>query len=142
MARTKAALQTKYNVAAVAKPGTADDADASKKKRRRKDPSGARFRREVRREQASTKCALPLAAMDRLIREVAVEVAGPESAVRFSPNAIRALREVVQTEGIEMMKSAFDVTCNRGSVTLSLDDLKVANKLRSAAENRFRVCGN
>lgn len=144
MARTKQALKEKFNK--VPAPAGGDDdkkaivagvppVGAAKRKRRWRP--GTCALREIKRTQRSTRNVLPLAGVNRMARAIAKDIA-PD--IRFSPRAIKALREIIQERGTELMRDGMEVTAARGGQTLTAPDMRVAEKLNAQAQTKFNVC--
>lgn len=146
MARTKLALQAKNNKEPA--PGAVDDgkkaitagvppAVGAAKRKHRWRP-GTVALREIRQLQKGTGNVLPLAGVNRMARALLKEIK-PE--FRFSPRAIKALREMVQDKGTELMREGMEVAAARGGQTLTAPDMMVAEKLNTAHQARYSVGG-
>ena len=150
MARTKLAQQTlaaankEAHKAKIGQPDAAPPAEGSpsaaagKKKRKRRNPK--RWAQQCAKFQKQTDASriLPLAPTERWIRTITAEVTGKPS-VRFSPDAINALRHVLIDYGTEVMADGFNWNVLNKEHTLTAKALKFADHLKRKAMQQYRV---
>ncbi|MGB0548845.1 MAG: hypothetical protein ACPGR8_06885 [Limisphaerales bacterium] len=126
--------------AAPAADGAANADTPRAGKKRRKD----RYRaiREIRNAQRNTSARriLPLATTNTWIRSIAANSLNKPD-IRFSPEAIQALREVLIAKGTELLKDANDIAAlARNSPTVTMKDMKLAEHFDEKGAIRSRVC--
>ena len=83
--------------------------------------------REIRKFQKSTKCEIPKAAFQRLVREIAQ---GMKSDIRFDSMAILALQEAAEMYLVRVHEHANLCAIHARRVTVMAKDVVVARKLR------------
>ena len=157
MARTKLALKSQLaqlkagkgaaNVSAEDTKPTASPAKSAApagekpllggKKRRRKDRK--RWQRECRKWQKETNDSrvMPLATTSRFIRQLATDLY-PEKKVRFSPDALRALRAVSISHMTELFKDSFMWAVAHKKHTLTVPAMRITRKIKEDAAERYR----
>lgn len=138
MARTKAALKEgvapKRVDGVIVKPESdpAGDKKAGKKRRRNRKLWAQRNRKMQ--AETNAKAILPLAPTERWIRKLAADMGHAD--IRFSPNAIKAIRHVLIDYGTEVMADGFQWNVMSGGHTLTVPAMKLSNaqKQRQAAQ--------
>ena len=83
--------------------------------------------REIRKFQKSTKCEIPKAAFQRVVREIAQEI---KSDIRFDSMAILALQEAAEMYLVRMHEHTNLCAIHANRVTVTAEDMVVARKLR------------
>ena len=98
-------------------------------KRKYKKRPATVARREIRHAQKSTHRLIPAKAMDRLVREIATDVA--TQPLRFGADAVTALHESAEAYLIEVMAGASASAAEQSRVTIMTADLKTGVKVVS-----------
>ena len=83
--------------------------------------------REIRKFQKSTKCEIPKAAFQRVVREIAQEI---KSDIRFDSMAILALQEAAEMYLVRVHEHTNLCAIHANRVTVTAEDMVVARKLR------------
>jgi histone H3/H4 len=102
-------------------------------RRKHKFHPGTVARRQVRKEQKSTKALIPFALFARMVRNSTTE------AVRWNRNALLALREAMESYLVEQATTARLVMKVNNTRTLTTDDLALVATIRRRAGHKF-VC--
>lgn len=113
---------------ASARPGTGKYLDANGNRRKRRFKPGTVALREIRRYQKSTDLLLRKLPFQRLVREIAQEMA-PGYDLRFQQSAIAALQEAAEMFLVEAFGDANLCAIHAKRVTVFPKDLALARKL-------------
>ena len=99
----------------------------------RRARSGVVALREICKFQKSTKCKIPKAAFQRVVREIAQQI---KSDIRFHSMAILALQEAVEMCLVRVPKHTNLCAIHAKRVTVTAKDMVVARKLRGEKNAR------
>lgn len=147
--RNKEALAAKFAAGVETKKDTTasdgDDKPVDRPRRKGYTAAGVRRKdrykiiRQIKRLASEVKAGriLPLKTTDEWIRSLAANGCN-KPGMRFAPDAILALREVVIAKGTELLRDANDIAClARKSQTVKLVDVKLARHFADAHSHRY-----
>ena len=139
MARTKAtAIKNNMPVAKkpVASKSEGENQPPAGEKRKYKAKQGTTALRAIRREQKDTRFCIKKSPISRLIREISDDMS--KEPLRFTDNAIEALRTGAEAFLIEGFNEGNALTCYQNHSTLSNTDLVLAMKLSKKLPNEYK----
>lgn len=87
--------------------------------------SGVVALREIRRQQRSTDLIIPKAAFQRLVREIAQDLA-QDFKIRIKPSAFTNLQEAAEAYIVELFKKTLSLAIHARRVTIGTDDMQLA----------------
>ena len=126
-------------------PQPADEAPAPRRRNRRyhcrtglplatrRARPGVVALREIRKFQKSTKCEIPKASFQRVVREIAQQI---KSDIRFDSMAILALQEAAEMYLVRVHEHTNLCAIHAKRVTVTAKDMVVARKLRGEKNAR------
>ena len=96
--------------------------------RRRQYTQDQRAQLEVHRYQQSTNLLIPKASFQKLVKELTIKVSGRE--FRFQSTAMLALQEAAESYIVQLFIAAKDCRVHANRETLTVDDFRLAKRLR------------
>ncbi len=110
-----------------------DSAKSDTDKRKHRWKPGTVALREIRRYKRSVDAVIPKSPLQRVIRDIAAEVASSEKGIRFRVEAIEAIHESAETYLTDVLKQAQVYAIHAGRTTILSRDLQLASAPAVAA---------